>query len=117
MNKKSKTLLVMSFAAFAASVYSLAAAAAYEPTAAAAVTETPRTAQTTISETTSPAFPPKILRLYNGQVAVFEEDADVPIQILPINIEALPQETLSRLKSGIYATTREEYLAYLEDFS
>ena len=117
MNKKSKTLLTMSFAAFAASVYSLAAAAAYEPNAAAAVTEPSHTAQTAIAETTSTAFSPKVIRLYNGQVAVFEEYGSIPIRILPISIDALPQETISRLKSGIYATSREEYLAFLEDFS
>lgn len=125
MSKKAKITLLLSLTAFAASVYSLAAAAAYEPYG----SETPRSAAVSRSDlrgmetaeqdtdTTQTPYRTKILRLYRGKIAVFEEDADTPIRVLPTDVAQLPPDAIERLDMGIYAYTAEQYRNYVEDFS
>lgn len=119
MRKKATFTLALSAAAFAASVYALAAAAAYQPdqntATPAAVSSSQIESSSKISEEES--FSPKIIKEYNGNVAVFEENQAAPIKILDTQTNNLPPETAERLKKGITAFTRDEYLSYLEDFS
>lgn len=118
MKKKAKIILIASIAAFAASVYSLAAAAAYQPDG---VDSSPTTVYSTESNyneaVSSEPFQTKIIKIYDGSIAVFEESSDTPIGLLGANIDDLPKDTVEQLNQGITATTQDEYLSYLEDFS
>ena len=116
MNKKSLFALILSFAAFSASVYSLASATAYRPPA----HDVPLTSSAERPVNLSPSddgFRVKVIRLYNGSIGVFTGDADIPDEILPADLSALPADAVARLRKGIYVRSREEYLNYIEDFS
>lgn len=125
MNQRAKLFFIASFAAFAASVYALAAAAAYRPT----VVPPAPTAAAAVSpaDTSAPAAHPtaeaheeyrtKIIRLYRGRVAVFEEGSETPVRLLPTDVDGLPANAVERLKEGVYAYTAEQYQNYVEDFS
>lgn len=118
MRKKSTFMLVLSAAVFAASVYSLAAAAAYQPERNAATPVAVSSSQINPSrQNPEENFSPKIIKNYNGNVAVFEENEAAPIKILETQTDTLPLETAERLKNGITVFTHDEYLSYLEDFS
>lgn len=116
MNKKSLFTLFLSFAAFSASVYSLASAAAYRPPTdhASAPLSAERPAVLSPSDE---AFGIKVIKLYHGSVGVFTENSSIPDEILPTDLSVLPDDAVARLKKGIYVYSREEYLNYLEDFS
>lgn len=123
MNKRAKITLIASFAAFAASIYSLAAAAAYRPsviqpapTAAVSPTDTASVPDLPEAPQDEP-YRTKIIRLHRGRVAVFEEGSDSPIKLLPTDVEQLPDNAVERLKEGVYAYTAEQYRNYIEDFS
>lgn len=126
MNKTTKITLILSFAAFAASVYSLAAAAAYQPD----IVEPAPTITVSHTDNTSSVQPDpqpsalsddpyrtKIIRLQRDKIAVFEEDSNSPIKVLPTDISQLPENAIERLKQGVYAYTEEQYQNYIEDFS
>ena len=116
MNKKALFPLFLSFAAFSASVYSLASAAAYRPPVNHA--DAPLSAQhPAILSPSDDGFRVKVIRLYNGSIGVFTGDADIPDEILPADLSALPADAVARLRKGIYVRSREEYLNYIEDFS
>ena len=123
--KTAKITLLLSLTAFAASVYSLAAAAAYAPAlpprrlpAVMSDTDMPAPSSVTSpSDVSAPTFRTKLLRLYRGRVAVFEEDGETPVRLLPTDVEQLPSDAVERLRSGIYAYTAEQYRIYLEYFS
>lgn len=118
MRKKATFTLALSAAAFAASVYALAAAAAYQPEQNTATPATVSSSQSeSLSQSSEESFSPKIIKEYNGNVAVFEENQTTPIKILDTLTDTLPPETAEQLKEGITAFTRDEYLSYLEDFS
>ncbi|MBQ5544821.1 MAG: hypothetical protein IIU00_04010 [Clostridia bacterium] len=124
--KTAKITLLLSLTAFAASVYSLAAAAAYAPALPprplpAVMSDTdmpPRPADVvTPSDTSAPPFRTKLLRLYRGRIAVFEEDGTTPIRLLSTDVTQLPSDAVKRLRDGVYAYTADQYRNYLEDFS
>ena len=122
MNQKSKknaVALFFVFAAFCASVYSLASAASYEPVP---VRVNDRISDTDV--TPEPSDPPeeatfqaKVIRLWHGKAAVFDVGAETPEQILPADTESLPDDVISRLSEGIFIYTQEQYISYIEDFS
>ena len=116
MNKKSLITLFLSFAAFSASVYSLASAAAYRPPVHQA--DLPLSSEQPISLSPSDEdFGLRVIRLYHGGVGVFTGDSDIPDEVLSTDLSALPEDAVARLKKGIYVYSREEYLNYVEDFS
>lgn len=121
MKKRDKITLVLSLAAFGASIYSLAAAAAYKPDIANSTPISNSSCESKesdrINEVSSEFFSVKIIKIYNGSVSVFEENSDIPIDILETNPDDLPEETVNQLNTGIKVTTQDEYLSYLEDFS
>ncbi len=124
MNKNAKITLVLSCAAFGASVYSLAAAAAYQPYGtvptpppAVTVSATDATNPTSLPTTAPSPYRTRIIRLYRGKAAVFEEGSDVPVSFLPTDISQLPDDAVERLRAGVYAYTAEQYRNYVEDFS
>ncbi len=112
--------------AFLTSVFSLAAAIAYQPDDAVLAQSEDVSSSSAASSESSAAeesrqtgedFSPKVLKAYEGYVAVFEQGGTTPIRILEKRIADLPEATAKRLESGITANTSEEYLSYLEDFS
>lgn len=117
MKKKAKIILMASIAAFIASVYSLAAAAAYQPDNANSPSSVFSPEPNSEDAISSEAFRTKIIKIYNGQIAVFEENTDTPIDILGANVQDLPENTIKQLNEGITVTTQNQYLSYLEDFS
>lgn len=118
MKKKAKIMLIASIAAFTVSVYSLAAAAAYQPDSVNSTPSSPSSLESNYNdEISSEAFHPKIIKIYDGRVAVFEENSNTPIDILGVNVQDLPKTTINQLNEGIIVTTQDEYLSYLEDFS
>lgn len=56
----------------------------------------------------------RILREWNGQIALFEGDAAEPTEIYEVTVAALPEEEQQRLRAGI-AVENEEMLADLLD--
>ena len=127
MNKKTRITLILSFALFAASVYSLAAAAVYQPVVVQQPTptimvshtdNTPSDAREHLPDVPSDQpYSTKIIKLHRGRVAVFEENSDSPIKILSTEVSDLPDNAIQRLKEGVYAYTAEQYQNYIEDFS
>lgn len=117
--KKSKLMLILSTAAFVSSVYMLASAVLYQPNqgiaAPAAVSSSEISASQPISSEED--FVTKIIKIRNGQIAVFEQGGDEPILVLDKSIAELPDETIKQLHTGIIVCTQDEYISYLEDFS
>lgn len=125
MNKRAKITLIAAFAAFAASVYTLAAAAAYQPgvvqpapSVAVSSADAPAAPEPTNPEAeTDEPYRTKIIKLHNGRIAVFEEGSDIPVKLLPTDVSQLPDNAVERLRAGVYAYTAEQYQNYIEDFS
>ncbi len=116
--KKSNIMLMSSIVAFAVSVYMLAAAVWYQPNQGiAAPTTVSSTDVSSDSLESSDDFTPKIIKIHNGQIAVFEQGAPEPVATLNTIIDELPDETVKQLQLGITANTQDEYQSYLEDFS
>ena len=104
MEKKAKIIFIASCAAFAASVYALAGAAAYRPRV---VQPAPTVKAVSPADTPVPDEPPestpdasdemyrtKIIKLYRGRVAVFEEGADTPVKLLPTDVGTVVNDYL-----------------------
>lgn len=58
-----------------------------------------------------------LLREYQGKIGVFAEGSDKPQQVLNVYISTLPQDDQQKLKKGIHASSREELLALIENYS
>lgn len=117
--KKSKLMLIASSAAFAASVYLLAAAVLYQPkqSIAAPANVSSSDIGSSLPVSSDEAFTPKVIKIHDGKITVFEQGRSEPILILDKVINELPDETVKQLQSGINVHTYDEYLSYLEDFS
>lgn len=117
--KKANRMLILSSAAFAVSIYLLAAAVAYQPNKGMAA---PTTVSSSDISSAAPSsseedFAPKVIKIHSGQITVFEENGSEPITVLDKCLDELPDETVQQLRSGIIVQTQDEYLSYLEDFS
>ncbi|MGN0475674.1 MAG: hypothetical protein ACI4IJ_11345 [Acutalibacteraceae bacterium] len=117
--KKSKLMLIASSAAFAASVYLLAAAVLYQPNQgiAAPANISSSDMSSCLLVSSEEAFTPKVIKIHDGKITVFEQGGGEPILILDKVTDELPDETVNQLQSGINVHTHDEYLSYLEDFS
>ena len=125
MKQGSRLLLLLSCAALAGSVGVFASAAAYRPPApsrrpparpAVSAADLPR-ADGEDASLPEDFYRTRIIRLYRGRVAVFEEGQEWPVEVLPTDAAQLPPDALERLAGGVYAVTEEQYRNYLEDFS
>lgn len=56
----------------------------------------------------------RILREWNGQIALFESAVDEPVEVYEVTVAALPEEEQQRLRAGIVIED-EEMLADLLD--
>jgi hypothetical protein len=62
--------------------------------------------------------PSFIIREYNGTVCVFHSKySEIPAIVTEISLDKLGESDKALLSDGIRASTREEVLMYLEDFS
>ena len=117
--KKSKLMLILSSAAFAVSVYLLASAMLYQPdqgiAAPAAVSSSD--VSSLAPSSAEELFVTKVIKIRDGQIAVFEQGGNEPILVLDKSIAELPDETVKQLQARIVVYTQDEYISYLEDFS
>ena len=58
-----------------------------------------------------------ILREYEGQLAVFINDSDIPSEILPQEFDSFSLKDKEKLKAGIKAQSEAELYRLIEDFS
>ncbi len=116
---KKSAALAAAFAAFCASVYSLASAASYRPAAGPVQMKVSDADQSRVSSGSGEedTFRTRVIRLWQGRAAVFETGAETPEEILPADTSQLPEDVISRLKEGIFIYSQEQYINYLEDFS
>ena len=56
------------------------------------------------------------LSVYDGKIAVYENEMKYPKEIFDTNIFALPEADAARLYSGISAYTEEELQSLIEDY-
>lgn len=57
------------------------------------------------------------VREYEGQVAVFSEDSELPVKVFDTSVSALPQCDRELLELGITVETPEELQKLIEDFT
>ncbi|HBL41206.1 MAG TPA: hypothetical protein DDY98_06410 [Ruminococcaceae bacterium] len=56
------------------------------------------------------------IKEYNGMVAVFETDSQMPQEVLDCPINSLPTEEAERIQSGIPVSSEEELQQLIEAF-
>lgn len=57
------------------------------------------------------------VREYEGQIAVFSDDNEMPVKVFDTSVSALPQYDREQLKLGITVETPEELQKLIEDFT
>lgn len=57
-----------------------------------------------------------IVKTYNGKLAVFEPDKEMPFKITDLDVNILPQSDRRLLENGIGAVDNKELNRILEDF-
>lgn len=57
------------------------------------------------------------LREYEGQIAVFSDDSEMPVKVFDTAVSALPKSDREQLKLGITVETPEELQKLIEDFT
>lgn len=63
----------------------------------------------------SPA-PTYVLKDYGGYLAIFPYNSNIPQKVLQVKIDSLPVYDAQELKTGVYATDKEELNRLLEDY-
>ncbi len=59
----------------------------------------------------------QVLREWNGQIALFEENADEPIEVYEVTVAALPEEEQQRLRAGIVIDGEEMLAALIDNYT
>lgn len=81
---------------------------------------TPQTTQTSSAKENSESSPQPdqfyMLKTYNGKIAVYSSDSDIPIEITGASVAKLPKSDQQALKEGIKVNTKKELNRLLEDF-
>lgn len=57
------------------------------------------------------------LREYEGQIAIFSDDSEMPVKVFDTAVSALPKSDREQLKLGITVETPEELQKLIEDFT
>lgn len=57
------------------------------------------------------------LREYEGQIAVFSDDSEMPVKVFDTAVSALPKSDREQLELGITVKTPEELQKLIEDFT
>lgn len=70
----------------------------------------PQNEQMTVSDT-------YILREYEGQIAVFSDDSEMPVKVFDTAVSDLPKSDRELLELGITVETPEELQKLIEDFT
>ena len=68
------------------------------------------------NEPTEPATR-QILREWDGQIALFQDDSDEPAEVYEVPVSALPQEEQERLHAGIVIEDDEMLAALLDNYT
>ena len=57
-----------------------------------------------------------LLKEYNGIIGVFDEYGDLT-DVIEVNVKSLPRQDQTMLSTGIWAASREELAALIEDYT
>lgn len=57
------------------------------------------------------------VREYEGQIAIFSDDSEIPVKIFDTYVSALPKSDRELLELGITVETPEELQRIIEDFT
>lgn len=57
-----------------------------------------------------------VVKEYNGNIAVFEENCDIPFKITDVRLSDFPDEDKKLLNKGIEASSSQELNCILEDY-
>ena len=53
---------------------------------------------------------------YNGLLAIFSLEESIPLQILDVRLDSLPERDIERIKNGIYSNDLGEIFSIIEDY-
>ncbi len=57
------------------------------------------------------------MRDYQGQIAVFAGNDEMPLEVFPIFTESLPEADIAKIRSGIKANSAAELQRLIEDYT
>lgn len=80
------------------------------------VRQTAASAPSPHAETTH-ATPYRVLREWNGKLAVFLPESSTPETVYEVWVSTLPEEEQARLHAGVEVAGNEELLSLLEDYT
>ncbi len=69
-----------------------------------------------VTTTTLPAYP-KLLKEWEGMVALFANGGEQPLTVYEVNVRSLPTEEQERLKVGIAVDSEEMLTEILENYT
>lgn len=53
---------------------------------------------------------------FKGNLAIYQTNNQVPLEVLDVYIESLPERDIERIKSGVFADTLNEIMMIAEDY-
>lgn len=65
----------------------------------------------------APTFTAQTLREWNGCVARFEANSEIPTEIYDVAVASLPEEIRTQLTQGIVLNSEEELLSWIENLT
>lgn len=77
------------------------------------LTTKPTLAENTTSEAVKTQY---ILSEFNGKLAIFQTNNNIPLEVLDVRIDSLPERDIEKIKNGITANTLNEIFALAEDY-
>lgn len=57
------------------------------------------------------------VREFDGQIAIFSDDSEIPVKVFDTSVSALPKSDRELLELGITVETPEELQRIIEDFT
>jgi len=70
-----------------------------------------------IKETTTYPVAGYLLGEYEGKLATYSTNSDIPIEVFDVFVSSLPLEDKEEIEEGIYANSEEELQSLVEDFT
>lgn len=58
-----------------------------------------------------------LLGEYEGKLATYSTNSDVPIEVFDVYVSSLPVEDIEEIEEGIYANNEEALQSLIEDFT
>ena len=53
---------------------------------------------------------------FKGNLAIYQTDNQVPLEVLDVYIESLPERDVERIENGVFADTLNEIMMIAEDY-